>query len=140
MLPFSCASRRGRSYARLVSSSSVVEVARELAERAHADQVRKSGGLPYFSHLEAVAGLVRAHGHDEDVIVAAAYLHDLLEDRPAFAAEFRSAMPPEVVETVEVLSETKHDEHGRRLPKSVRFERYLTGLSQASHATARACS
>jgi hypothetical protein len=122
----------------VVSSSNVVEAARELAARAHADQFRKSGGLPYFSHLEAVAGLVQAHGHGEDTVVAAAYLHDLLEDRPAFTDEFRERMPPAVVAIVEALSETKHDELGRKLPKSVRFERYLSGLSEATPVTDRA--
>lgn len=115
-----------------------MEVASELAARAHRDQVRKSGGLPYFTHLEAVAKLVETHGHDDPVIVAAAYLHDLLEDRPAFADELREKLPPEVVATVEALSEVKLDEHGRRLPKAVRFERYLQGLSQRSAVTERA--
>lgn len=113
-------------------------MASELAARAHNDQVRKSGGLPYFTHLEAVARLVEEHGHDDPVVIAAAYLHDLLEDRPAFADELRARMPLEVVETVEALSEVKHDEQGRRLPKSVRFERYLRGLSQRSRITERA--
>ncbi|MGC4093219.1 MAG: HD domain-containing protein [Polyangiaceae bacterium] len=119
-------------------SSAIVEAARELAARAHADQVRKSGGLPYFSHLEAVAELVRLHGHDQPEVVAAAYLHDLLEDRPAFEAEFRDSMPPEVIATVEALSEVKLDAQGRRLPKAVRFERYLHGLSVRTEATERA--
>lgn len=119
-------------------TSGIVEVASELAARAHADQVRKSGGLPYFTHLEAVAELVRLHGHGEPAVVAAAYLHDLLEDRPAFADEFRERLPSDVIETVEVLSEIKLDEHGRRLPKAVRFERYLAGLAQGTPATRRA--
>lgn len=113
-------------------------MASELAARAHRDQVRKSGGLPYFTHLEAVAKLVEEHGHGDPVLVAAAYLHDLLEDRPAFGDELRAKMPAEVVETVEALSEVKLDEQGRRLPKSVRFDRYLRGLSQRSPVTERA--
>lgn len=94
--------------------------------------------MPYFTHLQAVAELVRVHGHADDVVLSAAYLHDLLEDQAAFAAEFRREFPLEVVETVEALSEIKLDEAGRRLPKSERFERYFQGLSVRSAATARA--
>jgi hypothetical protein len=100
--------------------------------------VRKSGGVPYFTHLHAVAELVRAHGHDDELVVSAAYLHDLVEDQAAFAAEFRRDFPAELVETVVALSEVKLDDAGRRLPKTERFERYFQGLSVRSAATARA--
>jgi (p)ppGpp synthase/HD superfamily hydrolase len=42
-----------------------VAVARQLAERAHATQRRKALNQPYISHLEAVAELLRAHGHED---------------------------------------------------------------------------
>jgi len=100
--------------------------------------VRKSGGVPYFTHLHSVAELVRTHGHADEVVVSAAYLHDVLEDQPAFAEEFRREFPAEVIETVEALSEVKLDAAGRRLPKPERFERYFQGLSRPSAATARA--
>jgi (p)ppGpp synthase/HD superfamily hydrolase len=60
--------------------SELVRAACALAERAHAGQRRKARGVPYFTHLAAVAQLVVEHGYDDDVTVAAAYLHDLLED------------------------------------------------------------
>jgi hypothetical protein len=116
----------------------LVERARELAERAHSAQVRKSGGVPYFTHLHAVAELVRTHGHADEAVVSAAYLHDLLEDQPAFAAEFRREFPDEVVRLVEALSEIKLDAAGRRLPKAERFERYFQGLAGRSEAALRA--
>ncbi len=119
-------------------TTDLVRRARELSERAHASQVRKSGGVPYFTHLHAVAELVRTHGHADELVVSAAYLHDLLEDQPTFAAEFRREFPAELVATVEALSEVKLDATGQRLPKAERFERYLQGLSRSSPATLRA--
>jgi hypothetical protein len=118
--------------------SPTVQVARALAERAHADQLRKAGNVPYFTHLDAVARIVAAHGYDDDVTLAAAYLHDLIEDRPAFEAELRACMPREVIETVEVLSEQKADAHGVKRGKAARFDDYCAGLASGTPAALRA--
>ncbi|HMJ12111.1 MAG TPA: HD domain-containing protein [Polyangiaceae bacterium] len=120
------------------AKSELVRAARALAERAHASQRRKAGDVPYFTHLEAVAELVVEHGYDDDVIVAAAYLHDLLEDQPAHAGELRAIMPAAVVETVEVLSETKLGPGGEMRPKAERFNDYCSALAQGSAAARRA--
>ena len=50
------------------------------AARLHAGQVRKGTGIPYVSHLLAVAGLVLEDGGDEDEAIAA-LLHDAAEDQ-----------------------------------------------------------
>ncbi len=116
----------------------LVREARELARRAHADHVRKAGGVPYFAHLEAVAHLCAAHGHGDELTLAAAYLHDLVEDRPAFAAQMQASMPREVIETVHALSEVKRDDDGRPRDKRARFEGYLAGLRAETEAARRA--
>jgi hypothetical protein len=121
-----------------MNDSPVVRAAAALALRAHANQRRKAGNVPYFTHLEAVAKLVAEHGHDDEVTVAAAYLHDLLEDQPEFAAELRATMPASVVETVEVLSEDKFDAEGNKRPKQARFEDYCAALQQGTAAARRA--
>lgn len=107
----------------------LVDQARALAREAHATQVRKSGNLPYFVHLDNVAKTLAAHGHAEPTTLAAAYLHDLIEDQPAFVAQLHQQMPPEVIEIVRALSEPKHDERGAPLDKRTRFAHYLEGLS-----------
>jgi (p)ppGpp synthase/HD superfamily hydrolase len=50
------------------------------AVRLHARQARKGNGVPYVSHLLAVAGLVLEYGGDEDQAIAA-LLHDGPEDQ-----------------------------------------------------------
>jgi GTP pyrophosphokinase len=50
------------------------------ATQLHARQTRKGSGVPYISHLLAVASLVLEHGGDEDEVIAA-LLHDAVEDQ-----------------------------------------------------------
>jgi hypothetical protein len=116
----------------------LVRRAAELANEAHAHQRRKGNGVPYVSHLESVARRLIEHGYDDETTLAAAWLHDLLEDQPAYAARLRADFPAAVVETVEALSETKRDAHGRELEKSERFAGYVAGLMRDSEAVRRA--
>jgi len=51
-----------------------------LAFELHSKQKRKLSGVPYISHLMAVAATVGDHGGDEDQFVAA-LLHDAAEDQ-----------------------------------------------------------
>ena len=118
--------------------SPLIHRARELAREAHAGQLRKAGGIPYFVHLERVARILEEHGYDDELTIAAAYLHDLLEDQPAFAERMRAEMPREVIETVSVLSEVKEDARGQKRPKSERFDGYLTQLRAGTEAARRA--
>src|SRR6187551_3812708 len=113
-------------------TSRLVTDASDLARTAHQYQVRKASGLPYFTHLEAVARILALHGYDDDTTLAAAYLHDLAEDQPQFAERMRDQMPTEVVELVATLTEQKLDEHGKKRPKSARFTDYVDGLSTGS--------
>ena len=64
--------------------SDLVERAREFATSAHQriGRQRKYSKLPYHVHLEAVAKLVAGVSDDQEVI-AAAWLHDTVEDTPA---------------------------------------------------------
>ena len=50
------------------------------AARLHRDQVRKGSGIPYITHLLAVAAIVGEHGGGEDEVIAA-LLHDAVEDQ-----------------------------------------------------------
>jgi (p)ppGpp synthase/HD superfamily hydrolase len=51
------------------------------AARAHMTQYRKDGSTPYFSHPARVAMTVsHVFGCDDEVALAAAFLHDTIED------------------------------------------------------------
>lgn len=59
----------------------VADRARAFAVVAHGDQKRKYTGAPYTVHLDEVADILYAHGFRDEVL-AAAYLHDTIEDTP----------------------------------------------------------
>ncbi len=115
----------------------LVHRARELARLAHAGHERKAGG-PYFDHLDAVARILVDTGYRDEDQLAAAYLHDLLEDRPMFEPELREQMPEAVVAIVEVLTETKLDRSGRLRDKRDRFDGYLAQIAADTDAARRA--
>ena len=56
------------------------ENALRYASELHRDQVRKGTGIPYITHLLAVASIVGENGGTEDEVVAA-LLHDGPEDQ-----------------------------------------------------------
>jgi guanosine-3',5'-bis(diphosphate) 3'-pyrophosphohydrolase len=78
---------------------SVIERAFDAASRAHVDQVRKSGEA-YISHPVAVATIVADLGLD-DVTVAAALLHDAVEDTGVTLEDVSRDFGPEVAAIVD---------------------------------------
>jgi (p)ppGpp synthase/HD superfamily hydrolase len=69
--------------------SPLVRAALEQARSDHAGQVRNgSGGMPYVEHPMRVAALLDEHGYDEEVL-AAALLHDVVEDSDTDLDELR---------------------------------------------------
>ncbi|MGH9101865.1 MAG: RelA/SpoT family protein [Acidimicrobiales bacterium] len=84
------------------ASVDLVRAAGGLAERAHADQLRRSGD-PFITHPLAVAGLVADLGLD-DVSVAAALLHDAVEDTGVTLTEVETRFGAHVAALVDGLT------------------------------------
>lgn len=80
------------------------ETAVGLALKAHATQVRKTDGSPYIIHPLTVAYTVSLYT-SEETIVAAALLHDTLEDTSVLKDELVSLVGDEVARIVEAVSE-----------------------------------
>lgn len=59
------------------STMSIIEKARLFAIKAHGDQ--KYGDHPYVKHLDDVVGVLTRY-ETEDLVIAAGYLHDTIED------------------------------------------------------------
>lgn len=83
----------------------LVTRAREFAIERHGSQRRKYEKAPYYIHLNRVVELLRDHGFDQPHVLAAAYLHDTLEDTPTTLLEIVSAFGTEVAELVYWLSD-----------------------------------
>jgi GTP diphosphokinase / guanosine-3',5'-bis(diphosphate) 3'-diphosphatase len=75
------------------------------AMKAHGDQVRASGD-PYFSHPIEVAAILTDLKLD-DATIAAALLHDTIEDTEATRAEIDNLFGPEIGMLVEGLTKLK---------------------------------
>jgi len=98
-----------------------------LALRAHATQVRKTDGSPYITHPLTVAYIVSKHTSDE-TIVAAALLHDTLEDTSVGKEELVSLVGQDVVRIIEAVSENTD------LPWEVRKAAYVESVLAGGEA------
>jgi (p)ppGpp synthase/HD superfamily hydrolase len=87
------------------AESELIAKALEMAEAAHAGQTRNgSGGMAYIHHPVAVAELLAEHGFGEPT-VAAALLHDVVEDSEASIDDIAAAFGAEVADLVAALTE-----------------------------------
>ena len=84
----------------------IVEIARDFARARHEGQLRDEGG-PYFTHPEAVATILREHGHADPELIAAAYLHDVVEDTDTSIEEIRASFGDKVAGLVSEVTREK---------------------------------
>lgn len=92
---------------RIFGSSELVKKAYILAKKAHSGQFRESR-VPYFTHCEATAKIVREEwGLSDPVLIAAAYCHDVVEDTDTTLKQLSQLLGPEVAFIVEGVSEFK---------------------------------
>jgi len=103
----------------------------ELARMAHAGQVRKYTGEPYIVHPCAVAGLVSGV-MEHDAVIAAAFLHDVVEDTAVTLFQIEQALGVEVAELVRQVTDVSRPQDGNRA------ERKALDLDHLSRATPHA--
>lgn len=85
--------------------SPLVRSALEKARVAHKGQIRNgSGGTPYVEHPMRVAALLDEHGFRQEVL-AAALLHDVVEDSGTTLDELRAEFGDEVAGLVGALTD-----------------------------------
>lgn len=85
------------------NTDDLVEKARLRCERAHAGQTRDDGS-PYAEHPAAVVAILREQNVTDPSVLAAAWLHDVLEDTEVTADELEKEFGPEVVSLVQELT------------------------------------
>jgi GTP pyrophosphokinase len=92
-----------------------------LAQRAHQGQTRASGE-PYFQHSLAVANILAALRLDSETI-AAAVLHDVLEDTPVTLEELETEFGPSVAKLVDGVTKMGQIQEYRGQNKRTKKER-----------------
>jgi len=106
----------------------IIHAAR-FAREAHAGQKRKYGGGDYIMHPARVAGMVALHPDSSATWVAAAYLHDVLEDTDTTVEQLHREFSPEVVLIVMALTNSTV---GNRAERKRRDNERLAGSSRAA--------
>jgi len=133
--------------------SPLIELAIELSAKWHDGTFRKSRWrdpafdvpngdvlrVPVIAHLTNVAMLVQRAGWD-DITVAAAFLHDAIEDDNRFGQtlrieELHKLMGEEVAARVRDVTERQRDDNGVFLDWKTRKEGYLAHLKTAPVAS-----
>ena len=99
-----------------------VELAEKIATKAHDGQFDKLG-VPYIEHPRAVVAKLVRDGESDPAVIAAAWLHDVLEDaRPSFGRKLFSLMPEKIMEALDALSQLSNE------PRDQYYERVRQNL------------
>ena len=116
----------------MVNASPKTTKAYDIAKQLHAGQFRKITREPYITHPVAVAEMVRDNGGNQSTI-AAAYLHDVLEDVPNSYSKdnMLNDFGHEVTDLVDYVTETKLDNNGLELPWKQRKVAYISRIKKA---------
>jgi (p)ppGpp synthase/HD superfamily hydrolase len=101
-----------------------------LAARAHRNQTRKGGDIPYLIHPVHVSVILIRYGFGEDVAIAG-LLHDVVEDQDVPLAYIEAEFGPAVAEIVAALTEKKK-EAGQPRPWEIRKQEALAHIEGAS--------
>lgn len=116
---------------------SIVDNARKIAEKAHAGQLRKWGSQePFFKHPERIANKVASLEGMKEADIAAAYLHDVLED----CGEHWAAVIEQDCgkETLELVRELTYPTEGPEWQHRSRAEKNVIRMEHTRRMTDRA--
>ena len=113
----------------------IVERARIFATAAHAacGQLRKYTYEPYIVHPAEVVSIVRSVPHTDEM-VAAAWLHDVVEDTGVTIEVIRAEFGTEVAELVGWLTDVSRPEQGNRATRKA-IDRAHTAMAPAQAQT-----
>ena len=105
----------------------LIRKAKIFAYKKHAGQTRKGNNEPFTSHLDKVTDIIQTLTNDEEVI-AAAWLHDVVEDTDTSLEEIYELFGDRVGRFVELESEDKRPEINAKQSWQVRKEEQIEEL------------
>lgn len=106
----------------------LVTKAREFAYKAHEGQTRKGKTTPFTDHLDTVYEIAKGLTQYEELL-AAAWLHDVVEDTDVSLEEIYSTFGPTVGRYVEIESEDKMTSISERASWKSRKDEQIARLS-----------
>ena len=109
----------------------------------HKGQKRKADGFPYITHPYSVAFILTNYTDDENIITAA-LLHDVLEDVAGYyEKDLKKEFGEKVCEIVKEVSEKKTANQSKEKRKAtwlIRKKKYLSDLENASFEAMMVCA
>ncbi len=109
----------------------MIEQAATFARRAHesVNQKRKYSGEPYFVHCAEVADLLIEHAAAPCEVVAAALLHDVVEDTPVTNEQIRELFGDWVADLVSEVTDVSKPGDGNRATRKAIDRQHLAKAS-----------
>lgn len=107
---------------------SIIEKAAEIMSVAHSNQLRKTDKSPYIIHPRKVALILQEHNFSDNAI-AAALVHDVLEDTDFSEDKLKEELGEEVHTIVKALTEDMS------LEWEERKEKFVTAVENGSEDT-----
>jgi len=107
----------------------LIDEAKQLAGKAHEGQFRKYSGMPYIIHPVEVATIVQTVEGHTDEMIAAALLHDVVEDTEYSFEDIAEAVSPGVAELVRGLTEVSQPQDGNRAVRKAKDRDFLAQQS-----------
>lgn len=102
------------------SMSLLLKNAETLAKKAHETQVRKFDNSPYFGHLLEVKTILEHFEFEDETLLSAALLHDILEDTDVTRRELEFIFGSVVLDIIEKLTDDKTLPLPERRNKAIR--------------------
>lgn len=107
---------------------SLIEKARDYALKAHGTQVY-STSFPYMTHLEGVYATLVDFGVTDVALLAAAYLHDTMEDTNVSYQDLKKEFGIEIAELVydvtDELGRNRKERHEKTYPKTAKNKKAI---------------
>lgn len=95
------------------------EKAKQFAHQAHQGQFRKDGATPYIKHPIAVAEILRKYGINDDAILSAALLHDVVEDCNVSLEQIMDNFGSNITRLVDGMTQRKSKESKKNYRKRI---------------------
>ena len=118
----------------MLENPSLIEKAMRVAVRAHQGQTRKESDLPYISHPFMVAFKLSKYDFP-DTVVAAALVHDVLEDTDVSTDVLREELGEEVLR---IVTSVTNDDSLSWDEKKMKYVETVRSASEAAKAVATA--
>lgn len=106
------------------------------AVNAHRGMVRKGTAVPYILHPMESAAIVGSMTDDEEVI-AAAVLHDVLEDTPVTTERLRKEFGDRITDLVCAESENKREDRPAAETWKIRKQETISALYQETNLSVK---